>query len=188
MNLESVSNVTEFKLIQKIYGRTPDTTDNLIKVTTELTFSKDGTVNIDGKMEVLTPTDIDWGYGIMAPVNKTFADKMLSSIHNLFNAKSDDSNEYLTEENDKATSYLFTNSTKKDIGLAVKINNPRLSLRQDKTNKAPLNQVTFWQHRATNMNKLYNVAYQNATLQAGETFRFSGTFIVTRFDGLYDLF
>jgi hypothetical protein len=188
-NLESIDNITEFKVLQKIYGKVPETTENLIKVTTELTFSKDGTINIDGKMEVLTPTDIDWGYGIMTPINKTFAKKMITSLHNTFTAKSDGTNEYLVEENDKATSYLFINdSTYKNVGVGVRINNPKLSLRHGKTDKAPQNQVTFWQHRATGMNKLYNVAYNNTTLQTGETFRFSGTFIVTEFDGLYDLF
>lgn len=185
----SLTGVREFKIIQQIYGKVPETTENLAKFTTIWSFYGDGTVNIDGKMEVLTPIDVDWGYGIMFTLDNTFTTKLKSSLQKTYaTLLRDDSNEYLTEEKDLATSYVSLNDgAYKNLAIAVTYNNQKQTLRQGKTNKPVINQNTFIQHRNSNITKLYQVAYYNTTLPVGEVFRWSGTFFIACFDNLYDL-
>lgn len=187
----SYNDIKEFKIVQSVYGRVPEhPNDNLIRIDIVTTFKGDGKVSFDGKMTVLTAIEVQKGYVDMAPFNPTFVKKIITGVGNSYpTIIADDSLTYLTDENDKCISYLGLNdSAYTNVGMAIVINNPKQTLRRGQTGKPNLTQTTLIQHRSDNNQKLYPQVYLNADLPVGYTHRFSGTYLLGVFDGLYNLF
>jgi hypothetical protein len=185
---EMVENVTEFQIVQKIYGKNPET-ENHVKITTVTTFKSDGTVNIDGRMEALVDLDIESGFGIMFPVGKPFSEMIISSIQNKYlTNRTDGYVQYLSDEKDLTTSFVCLSSANKSIGVACTFENAKLTLRQGKTGKNTDVLRTWIEHRDTTMSKFYQQVFKNAIIPTGDVFRFSGTFFIGNFNGLYELF
>jgi hypothetical protein len=185
---QMISGVSEFKILQQIYGRNPETPDNLVKVTTVTTF-KDGRLFVEGKVEFLNDVVIQSGFGIMFPVSNPFCDKIKTSIGNSYDTNlSDGSLTFLTDEKDKNISFLALSSTYKNVGLACTYNNPKKTLRWGGAGKAIDTQRTWIENRNVDLIKLYQQMWNNATVTTGSVFRFSGTFMIAEFTNLYDLF
>jgi hypothetical protein len=185
---QMITGVSEFKILQQINGRNPETPDNLTKITTVQTF-KDGKVYVDGKVEFLIDVVVQSGFGIMFPVSNPFCDKIKTSIGNSYDTnKTDGSLTYLADEKDLCTSFLALSNTYKNIGLACTFNNPKQTLRWKQAGKNIDSLKTWIQNRDADMIKLYQQMWNNATVTAGTIFRFSGTFMIAEFTNLYDLF
>lgn len=187
---EMIEDVTEFQISQSIYGKLPESEQNLIKVSTITTFRNDGVVNIDGRMETLTDVDFSTGFGIMFPLARPFCEVILNSINKKYPTIRDDGYvEYLQEEIDFTESFLGLSNTIKNIGVACDFNVPKNTLRQGCGYKNAKNNLRTWiQHRDNRMAKVYQEVYRQSIVPKGEVYRFSGTFIVGRFSGLSDLF
>ena len=126
----------------------------------------------------------------MMPLNTVFCNKILSSIQNSYpTVLTDGTSTFLVEENDKATSYLaLNNSTYNYLGVAVRYNNPKLTLRQGLAGKDTEARTQFIEHRNATMQKLYPQVFNDADLVVGDVLRWSGTFFIAKFAGLSDLF
>lgn len=187
---EMIEDVTEFQISQSIYGKLPESEENLIKVSTITTFRNDGVVNIDGRMETLIDVDFSTGFGIMFPLARPFCEVILNSINKKYPTVRDDGYvEYLQEEIDFTESFLGLSNTIKNIGVACDFNIPKNTLRQGCDYKNVKNNLRTWiQHRDNTMAKVYQEVYRQSIVPKGEVYRFSGTFIVGRFNGLSDLF
>ena len=185
----SYNNLNEFKIVQSIYGKVPEFAENLIQIDTITTFNKNGTINVDGKITALQDIDINMGYGGMLPLATNFVNEVVTSIGNRYVCnKTDNSNTYMVEESDRATSFIgLNNNTYTNLGLAMSFNNPLSSLRQGMSGKPIPQQRCFINHRNDGKQKIYSRVYENTSMKIGETFRFSTSFILGVFDNLYNL-
>lgn len=184
------SDVKDFKVIQSLYARVPETPENLLKINCIHSFKNDGTVNIDLKTEALTDTFIESGYGMMFPVWTGFSNIILTGFNNKYETiKTDYSVTYLEKENDKCNSFIsLNNSTFKDMFMCVTVNNPKLSLRQNEIDKETRKEYMTWiEHRDSTLQKLYPQVFKNTVFKAGDTYRNSMTFYFAYVEGFRNL-
>lgn len=179
----------DFKLVQKVYARNPDSLDeNLATIATTVSINKKGTAEINGKMQVLSTIQVEEGYFLMAPVSKLSINRLATSINNYYDAtKTDGSRTYLSPEKDRATSYAFTSSSSKDFIIAARFNDYRNSLRTGGEGKYTENFNTWIEHRDATMTKLYASVFHNATLNPGEVFRWSGSLTAAKLANIHEL-
>ncbi|MNN60772.1 hypothetical protein D3C81_1759740 [compost metagenome] len=137
-------------------------------------------------MEVLIGVDVSLGYVDMLPLNPVFSKVLVTGFENKYpTLVADGSTTVLADESDLCTSFLALNdSTYKNVGVVMQINNAKQSLRQGQSGRGE----TFIHHRVDDNQKVYEQVYNNAYLPAGYVHRFSGTIYIAAFDGLYDLF
>lgn len=179
--------INEFTIIQRIYAKNPESEDRLAEITTITNFKNDGTVTVDGKYKALTDLDIKSAYGIMWILDSNFNSKILSSIDNEY--KSTDnligSNLFLNEESDMTTSFASVSEKYKNIISCVTFNDAKNTLRSglDGKSKNP----TWLQYRNNEITKLYQQVYSNSIIKKGETYKFSGTFILAEIENIYYL-
>jgi hypothetical protein len=190
LNGENITGVNEFKIIQQIYHKNPETEENLAEITTVTTVKKDGTVTINGKYKALIDLEIKTGYGIMFPFDNTFNKKLLTSINNEYITSSEleGTNVYLEKEKDKTISFLSLSDSYKNLALACTFFNPKTTLRQNMQGKQDLNHCTWINYRNSDMAKLYQQVYYGTKMKKGELFRFSGGFLLAECDAIYELF
>lgn len=188
-NKEVISNVSEFKIIQRLNAINPESSDKLAEITTVTTFRNDGSVSVDGKYKALCDLDIKTGYGIMFIFDTTFNKRFLSSIRKEYVTTDDKigTNLYMPTEKDKTTSFISLSDTYKNLALACTFNNPKETLRQGMNGKTDLDHITWLNYRDKSLTKLYQQSYYNTTINTGEVFRFSGTFLLAECENVYDL-
>ena len=181
--------IKTFKIVQKINAINPESSDKLAEISTITTFCNDGSITVDGKYTALVDLDVNSAYGIMWMIDSNFNSKIVSSINKTYR-KSDTpvgTNLYLTDEKDLTTSFISLSSDYPNVCTAVTFNNPKCTLRSGLGNK--VNRPTWIEYRAGNtLTKLYQQVYGKTSINAGEIFRFSGTFIVAEIDNAYNLF
>ena len=189
-NNDLISDVKEFKIIQRLNAINPESNDKLAEITTITTFRDDGTVNIEGKYKALTDLDVKTGYGIMFIFDTTFNKRFLTSIGNQYVTTTDKigTNLYLEKEKDMTTSFISLSDTYKNLALACTFNNPKQTLRQGENGKTDLEHITWLNYRDNTLTKLYQQPYFNTIMKKDEVYRFSGTFLLSKTDNLYDLF
>lgn len=181
-------NVSEIKIIQHINAKNPESSEILAEIFTTTTFKDDGTITVDGKYEAKTDLDIDSAYGIMWMVDANFNTKICSSINKTYLTSDTQmgTNLYLTDESDKTTSFISVSKDFPDICTAVTFNNPKSTLRSGMDKK--VDKCTWIEYRAGGiLTKLYQQVYGKTSIDVGEVFRFSGTFIVGKVENIYNL-
>lgn len=180
-------NINEFSIIQRIYAKNPESEDKLAEITVITNFKNDGTVTVDGKYKALTDLDVKSGYGIMWILDSNFNSKILSSIGNEYisNDSLIGSNLFLNEESDMTTSFASVSEKYKNIISCVTFNDAKNTLRSglDGKSKNP----TWLQYRNNEITKLYQQIYSNSIIKKGETYKFSGTFILAEIENIYYL-
>lgn len=178
--------ITKFSVVQSVYGRNPESSDeNLIEINTNVTISKNGNVEITGKMQPLVNVDIENGYGIMFPVVKSATTKAVTSKGNTYaTTKTDGTSTYLIAENDTTTSVAFVADSNKNYISAVRFNDIKNTLKTGKDK----GDTPFWiEHRDANMQKLYFRQLNNASLTPNDIFKFSATFNCGKVIDIYNL-
>lgn len=177
-----------FKIIQSVYGKYPSG-DNLIRIDSIHSISLDGSVRLMGKVEVLKDIEIQDGYFLMLPVSTDVATRLKTSRYNNYpTTKTDGSRTNLTNEKDDTTSFIFTSSTNTNLYSAMTVHDPYRSLRIGKTDKYPVGQTAWIEHRNTSMQKLYQSIYRLTTVTAGTEFNYDGSYISGELDNVHNIF
>lgn len=180
--------INEVKITQRINAINPESDDVLAEVSTITVFRSDGTVSVDGKYIAKVDLDVNSAYGIMFMVDATFNTKLCSSINKTYLTSDTPvgTNLYLSEESDKTTSFISLSENHPNICAAVTFNNPKTTLRSGLGGK--VEKCTWIEYRNSTLTKLYQQVYGKTSINAGEVFRFSGTFIVAEIDGVFNIF
>ena len=180
--------INEVKITQRINAINPESDDVLAEVSTITVFRSDGTVSVDGKYIAKVDLDVNSAYGIMFMVDATFNTKLCSSINKTYLTSDTPvgTNLYLSEESDKTTSFISFSENHPNICAAVTFNNPKTTLRSGLGGK--VENCTWIEYRNSTLTKLYQQVYGKTSINAGEVFRFSGTFIVAEIDGVFNIF
>lgn len=180
-------NINEFSIIQRIYAKNPEGEDKLAEITTITNFKNDGTVTVDGKYKALTDLDVKSAYGIMWMLDAKFNTKIVSSINKEYLTSSTPvgTNLVLRDESDRTTSFASVSEKYKDVITAVTFNNPTSTLRSGLNGKIP--NPCWIEYRNNTLTKLYQQVYGNTSIKVGETYKFSGTFIVANVQNIYYL-
>ncbi|WP_415287226.1 BppU family phage baseplate upper protein [Clostridium perfringens] len=180
-------NIKDFSITQRIYAKNPESEDRLAEITTITSFKDDGTVTVDGKYKALTDLDIKSAYGIMWVLDANFNTKIVSSINKEYITSDTHvgNNLILEEESDKTTSFASISEDYKNIVTAVTFNNPKNTLRSGLGGK--IKNPTWIEYRNSTLTKLYQQVYGKTAIKAGETYKFSGTFIVGEIYNIYYL-
>ena len=177
-----------FKVIQSVYGKYPSG-DNLIRIDNIHAISLDGSVRLMGKIEVLKDIEIQDGYFLMLPVSTEVATRLKTSRHNNYpTTKTDGSRTNLTSEKDDTTSFIFTSSTNTNLYSAMTVHDPYRSIRTGKTDKYPVGQTAWIEHRNTSMQKLYQSIYRLATITAGTELYYDGSYISGELDNVHNMY
>lgn len=177
-----------FKIIQSVYGKYPSG-DNLIRIDNIHAISLDGSVRLMGKIEVLKDIEIQDGYFLMLPVSTDVATRLKTSRHNNYpTTKTDGSRTNLTNEKDDTTSFIFTSSTNTNLYSAMTVHDPYRSIRTGKTDKYPVGQTAWIEHRNTSMQKLYQSIYRLATITAGTELNYDGSYISGELDNVHNMY
>lgn len=192
INLTGMANgayltIQSFVLKQHIYGRNPESgSTNLIEMWTNQAVTRQGLYQVDGKMKVLQPVTINNSYVIMGVAKGDLFDSILTSFGNLYpSTPSMYGQSTKLPERDWGKSYAFTSSSNDSIAIAYRFNNIRDTLRQNQSGKDtnPLD-MTYIQHRDTNITKIYSRLWNTANLSPGYTLRFSGDYIYSIAPGI----
>lgn len=180
--------INEVKITQRINAINPESDDVLAEVSTITVFRSDGAVSVDGKYIAKVDLDVNSAYGIMFMVDATFNTKLCSSINKTYLTSDTPvgTNLYLSEESDKTTSFISLSKNHPNICAAVTFNNPKTTLRSGLGGK--VEKCTWIEYRNSTLTKLYQQVYGKTSINAGEVFRFSGTFIVAEIDGVFNIF
>ena len=180
-------NINEFSIIQRIYAKNPEGEDKLAEITTITNFKNDGTVTVDGKYKALTDLDVKSAYGIMWMLDAKFNTKIVSSINKEYLTSSTPvgTNLVLRDESDRTTSFASVSEKYKDVITAVTFNNPTSTLRSGLNGKIP--NPCWIEYRNNTLTKLYQQVYGDTSIKVGETYKFSGTFIVANVQNIYYL-
>ena len=177
-----------FKIIQSVYGKYPSG-DNLIRIDNIHAISLDGSVRLMGKIEVLKDIEIQDGYFLMLPVSTEVATRLKTSRHNNYpTTKTDGSRTNLVDEKDDTTSFIFTSSTNTNLYSAMTVHDPYRSIRTGKTDKYPVGQMAWIEHRNTSMQKLYQSIYRLATITAGTELNYDGSYISGELDNVHNMY
>lgn len=177
---------TKFSAIQSVYGRNPaSNSENLVEINANVTISKDGNVEITGKLKPLTNVDIENGYAIMFPMNKSATTKVITSKNNEYpTVLTDGSRTNLNAEGDTTKSLIFVSSENDDYVSSLRFNDMKNTLRIGEEK----GDVDMWiEHRDANMQKLYFRQFSNAIMTPAETFKFSATFNCAKVIDVYNL-
>ena len=151
--------------------------------------SLDGSVRLMGKVEVLKDIEIQDGYFLMLPVSTNVATRLKTSRHNNYpTTKTDGSRTNLTNEKDDTTSFIFTSSTNTNLYSAMTVHDPYRSIRAGKTDKCPVGQTAWIEHRNTSMQKLYQSIYRLATITAGTELNYDGSYISGELDNVHNMY
>lgn len=177
-----------FKVIQSVHGKYPSG-DNLVRIDNIHIISLDGSVRLMGKVEVLKDIEIQDGYFLMLPVSTDVATRLKTSRHNNYpTTKTDGSRTNLTNEKDDTTSFIFTSSTNTNLYSAMTVHDPYRSIRTGKTDKYPVGQTAWIEHRNASMQKLYQSIYRLTTVTAGTELNYDGTYISGELDNVHNIF
>ena len=177
-----------FKIIQSVYGKYPSG-DNLIRIDNIHSISLDGSLRLMGKVEVLKDIEIQDGYFLMLPVSTDVATRLKTSRHNNYpTTKTDGSRTNLTNEKDDTTSFIFTSSTNTNLYSAMTVHDPYRSIRTGKTDKYPVGQTAWIEHRNTSMQKLYQSIYRLTTVTAGTELNYDGSYISGELDNVHNMY
>ncbi|GMG66426.1 hypothetical protein [Tetragenococcus halophilus] len=124
----------------------------------------------------------------MFPASKPVISRMLTSIDNEYPCTATDgSRTTLTEEKDKTGGFILTSNVEKDYVLACRVNGVYNSLRTGESGKYPEGNTAWLEHRDTNMTKLYQSVFKNATLSAGVKYKWGGTFACAKIPSIHDV-
>jgi hypothetical protein len=190
MALQEVKHIDSFCLSSHMYGRNPDSgTTNLLEIWTNQTITKEGMYQVDGKMKVLQPISIGGSYVMMGVADYQKFDTLISGIGNSFTLTPTMPSTPLVKEADQCTSYCYLSSVNKNFAIAYRFNNPKETLRQGKADKDadPAN-MTFVMLQSGNAYKTYSRLWNDtASLQTGDIYRFSGDYIYSVVDNIYNL-
>ena len=177
-----------FKIIQSVHGKYPSG-DNLIRIDNIHAISLDGSVRLMGKVEVLKDIEIQDGYFLMLPVSTNVATRLKTSRYNNYpTIKTDGSRTNLTNEKDDTTSFIFTSSTNTNLYSAMTVHDPYRSIRTGKTDKYPVGQTAWIEHRNTSMQKLYQSIYRLTTVTAGTELNYDGSYISGELDNVHNMY
>lgn len=185
------ASIDKFQIVQRLQGKLPENPSvPLMDIFVTHTITTSGLVEVKTKVKMLERCEIRKGYGIMAPVWNSFAEKVASG----FNIKrtvgyGDNSNEYFVEDDD-CFSYIFYNdmdANKKNIGLAYRLNDAQNTLRIGEPDRFSGEYLTWLEHRTTDMSKLYHGILENHIAEVGEEFSFSASFIMGEMPFLSDM-
>ena len=188
---ESYFNISNFQVVQNVYGyNIGENNLDLMEINTSTSFDKYGVVNINGKIKSLVDLDINIGYGLMFPISTNYCNRIVTGIKNSYpTIKTDYSNTFLEEESDNVTSYISINDNSlNNLGIICNYNSPLSTLRKGMEGKPKdKGKMCRIEHRDSNMQKFYQIIFQNYNMPSGETFRFSGTFKVIDMKNLNNL-
>lgn len=182
--------LTDFELVQHIYGRNPFTVDaNLMEFWTVQGIKPTGKVTMSGRYKTHQSVGIDAAYVLMFPVKGDQFTECVTSLNNSYPTRADQYGQatWMVPEKDVDTSYAFVSSTNRDIAAAMTVHNPGDSFRRGAPNKNPATQMTYIEHRDANFSKIYHRLYaQGTVLPAGTTGRWSGSYIYMQGTSLHD--
>ena len=177
-----------FKIVQSVYGKYPSG-DNLIRIDNIHAISLDGSIRLMGKVEVLKDIEIQDGYFLMLPVSTDVATRLKTSRYNNYpTTKTDGSRTNLVDEKDDTTSFIFTSSTNTNLYSAMTVHDPYRSIRTGKTDKYPVGQTAWIEHRNASMQKLYQSIYRLSTITAGTELNYDGSYISGELDNIHNMF
>lgn len=178
-------NCKDFKLIQDIYGRNPDSGNtNLVNIKTIHSVTLDGNINVSGSMEVLQDIQINSSYVIMSPVNNAIFDVLQTGWGNQYPTTKTDGSSTTLSENADCGNYIFLSSAN-DYFVAFRHTDKRgnFDLNGDSIKK-PHN---FVNHRDVTLLKHYINIFDKQTLPKGYKTRWSGDYITGSLKGVYGL-
>lgn len=165
---------------QHFYGRNiflPE--KNLVEIVVTHVFLADGVVEIRGWMRALEDIAITKGYALMLPFPKRQGQKLYSSTGGVYPSEIDDGkNTLLTHgESGVAASYGVVAVEAPEIVCALDVCNPKETLRTGCMDRGS----AFFQSRAEDqgqLRKLYDPVFSHHPMKAGETYAWSGRYVV----------
>ncbi|WP_277630405.1 BppU family phage baseplate upper protein [Atopococcus tabaci] len=172
--------IKRFKIIQKLWGRNPDTGDtNLVALDIIRTIEMDGVYRVTGRMEILRPVQLSLSYTMMNPANNQLFNRMLSGVGNEYPATKTDNSKTPLLESNTVRNYAFIGG--KDMA-AIRLDDIRNNLLYD----SPFaNFQNFIEHRDASLVKHYINTFKDQLLPVGFTFKFGGSFAYGNVNMIY---
>lgn len=150
---------------------------NIAEVWIDHYFNQDGSIKWTGKMKVLRPFRMVYGYPVMLPLaNETFTE----IITGIYNTKiSDFSGDVFNfdEEKDFVHSCVSVDATNKDYIVACKIENPIKTMRSNETLGKPNTTKPMYLSQRSDFPKVYYVSHEAKDMSVGEIYNWSGQVI-----------
>lgn len=179
----AVREVKSVKIVQQLLGKHPSDPSNPVADIYCVHSVNANGVSVKAKIKWLRPVTIALGYGMMFPVVQSFANKMITSFGNMYDATVTDGSTTNLIENDQAVSYAFLNTNggtnyESDTVAAMTIQNICRTFRHGEAGRRSQGSIVWLQHRTTEMQKLYPQVFENYAAQAGDTYEIGGTFYI----------
>jgi len=175
--------VQSVRLVQRMIGIHPDDRSRPIaEIDCSHTVDRRG-VTVRSKIIWLYPVSIGSGYGMMVPIEGSFAYKLVTSLGRVYDATATDRSRTNLLDDDQAVSYAFLHRPDAEDGrsntvAAMTIHDIGSTLRYGQEGRRRNNPVVWLEHRNEQIQKLYPQVFDQYTAQAGDFYEAAGVYFV----------
>lgn len=180
---DSFRPVQSVRIVQRMLGIHPDDRSHpLAEIDCTHTVDRRG-VTVRSKIIWLYPVSIGSGYGMMFPIDGSFAYKLITSLGHSYDATATDRSRTNLLDDDRAVSYAFLHRPDAEEGksntiAAMTMHNIASTLRYGQEGRRQNNSVVWLEHRNEQIQKLYPQVFDRYTAQAGDYYEAAGVYFI----------
>ena len=164
-------------VFQNLEVRLPDVTYPVAQLKRSHTLNKDGVMSYSASVYFLQDTTVHAGYPLMLSANEDIFSIFVTGLGNTFTSKNDDTYTNAEEEENINVNVALLSGTNRHYIVACKMLNPYTTFRIGQENTAVLGENQFLWNREF-APKYYFKSLEMASMQTGETYKWSGQFAI----------